>query len=121
MPDVVQTLAVMACFAKGKTQIKNIAHLAYKESNRIKDTATELLKAGIKVEYGDDYLMIEGGKPAAANIQTYDDHRMAMSMALLGAKTKGIKINHPEVVNKSFPNYWKLMSECGLGSTNASG
>ena len=121
MPDVVQTLAVMACFAKGKTHIKNIAQLAYKESNRIKDTAAELLKAGIKVKYGDDYLMIEGGEPVATDIQTYDDHRMAMSMALLGAKTRGIKINHPEVVNKSFPNYWKLMSECGLGSTNAGG
>jgi len=120
MPDVVQTLAVMACFAKGKTHIKNIAHLAYKESNRIKDTATELIKTGIKVEYGDDYLIIEGGVPVAAEIDTYDDHRMAMSMALLGAKTAGIKINHPEVVNKSFPNYWKLMSESGLNSVSAS-
>lgn len=120
MPDVVQTLAVMACFAKGKTHIKNIAHLAFKESNRIKDTATELLKTGIKVEYGDDYLIIEGGVPAAAEIETYDDHRMAMSMALLGAKTEGIKIYDPEVVNKSFPNYWKLMSESGLDSVSAS-
>lgn len=117
MPDVVQTLAVMACFAKGKTHISNIAHLAYKESNRIKDTAIELLKTGIKVEYGEDYLIIEGGIPEAAELETYDDHRMAMSMALLGAKTKGIKIKDPEVVNKSFPDYWKLMSDCGLDST----
>ncbi len=116
MPDVVQTLAVMACFAKGKTHIKNIAHLAYKESNRIKDTATELLKTGIKVEYGEDYLTIEGGTPGRAVIETYDDHRMAMSMALLGVRTKGIVIKDPEVVNKSFPNYWRLMSECGLDS-----
>ncbi len=119
MPDVVQTLAVMACFAKGKTHIKNIAHLAYKESNRIKDTATELLKTGIRVEYGHDYLTIEGGLPDAAEIETYDDHRMAMSMALLGVKTKGIKINDPQVVNKSFPNYWKLMSDCGLDSASS--
>lgn len=119
MPDVVQTLAVMACFAKGKTHIRNIAHLAYKESNRIKDTAIELLKTGIKVEYGDDYLTIEGGIPEAAEIETYDDHRMAMSMALLGAKTKGIKIKDPLVVNKSFPNYWKLMGECGLDSASS--
>ena len=118
MPDVVQTLAVMACFAIGKTHIKNIAHLAYKESNRIKDTATELQKAGIKVEYGEDYLLIEGGVPQSAEIETYDDHRMAMSMALLGAKTSGIVIKDQSVVNKSFPNYWKLMSQCGLDSKN---
>lgn len=116
MPDVVQTLAVMACFAQGKTLIKNIAHLAYKESNRINDTATELLKAGIKVEYGEDFLLIEGGKPQAAVIETYDDHRMAMSMALLGVQTEGITIQDPDVVNKSFPNYWTLMSQCGLDS-----
>jgi len=120
MPDVVQTLAVIASFAKGTTKITNIAHLAYKESNRIKDTACELIKAGVEVEFGDDYLMIEGGEPKAATIETYDDHRMAMSMALLGAKTKGIRIKDPSVVNKSFPNYWKLMAQCGLNSKSLS-
>ena len=119
MPDVVQTLAVMACFAKGITHIKNIAHLAYKESNRIKDTATELQKAGINVEYGEDFLLIEGGSPQGTEIETYDDHRMAMSMALLGTKTAGIVIKDQDVVNKSFPNYWKLMSQCGLDSKNS--
>jgi len=116
MPDVVQTLAVIASFAKGTTKITNIAHLAYKESNRISDTATELIKAGVKVEFGEDYLIIEGGEPRSATIETYDDHRMAMSMALLGAKTEGIRIKDPLVVNKSFPNYWKLMAQCGLNS-----
>ena len=120
MPDVVQTLAVIASFAKGKTKITNIAHLAYKESNRIKDTATELTKAGVDVEFGEDYLMIEGGKPTSAVIETYDDHRMAMSMALLGAKTAGIRIKDPKVVNKSFPNYWKLVAQCGLNSQSIS-
>jgi len=116
MPDVVQTLAVMACFAKGKTTIRNIAHLAYKESNRIKDTATELQKTGIAVRYGEDFLEIEGGVPSHAIIETYDDHRMAMSLSLLGAKTKGIKIIDPDVVNKSFPTYWSQMALCGLQS-----
>lgn len=116
MPDVVQTLAVMACFAKGKTRIRNIAHLAFKESDRIKDTATELAKTGINVTYGIDFLEIEGGVPLAATIETYDDHRMAMSMALLGANTKGIEIRDPNVVNKSFPTYWSQMALCGLKS-----
>lgn len=117
MPDVVQTLAVMACFASGTTRITNIAHLAYKESNRIKDTATELKKTGITVEFGDDFLQIEGGEPQAATIETYDDHRMAMSMALLGAKAEGINILDHKVVNKSFPNYWEKMRQCGLNSS----
>ena len=116
MPDVVQTLAVMACFAKGTTRITNIAHLAFKESNRIKDTATELAKTGINVKFGEDFLEIEGGIPNQAIIETYDDHRMAMSMALLGAKTAGIKIVDPDVVNKSFPTYWQQMAHCGLES-----
>ncbi|PHS17553.1 MAG: 3-phosphoshikimate 1-carboxyvinyltransferase [Kangiella sp.] len=116
MPDVVQTLAVVASHAKGKTLIKNIAHLAFKESDRIKDTATELQKAGIKVEAGDDYLLIEGGRPIATEIETYDDHRMAMSMALLGTKTDGIVIKDANVVNKSFPSYWDLLAQVGLQS-----
>jgi 3-phosphoshikimate 1-carboxyvinyltransferase len=117
MPDVVQTLAVMACFAEGTTIIRNIAHLAFKESNRIKDTAAELRKTGITVDYGEDFLQIKGGQPKAAVIETHDDHRMAMSMALLGAKSDGIVIKDPEVVNKSFPSYWQQMAACGLKSS----
>ena len=116
MPDVVQTLAVMACFANGTTLIKNIAHLAFKESNRIKDTATELIKTGIKIEFGEDFLRIEGGVPHSATIETYDDHRMAMSMALLGCRTEGVTILDHKVVNKSFPKYWQMMKCCGLDS-----
>jgi len=116
MPDVVQTLAVMASYANGTTRINNIGHLAFKESNRIKDTACELRKAGIDVEDGADYLVIHGGQPKAAQIETYDDHRMAMSMGLLGAKTAGIKIIDHHVVAKSFPSYWQLMESCGLSS-----
>ncbi|MDQ7051179.1 MAG: 3-phosphoshikimate 1-carboxyvinyltransferase [Enterobacterales bacterium] len=114
MPDVVQTLAVMASYAEGTTRINNIGHLAFKESNRIKDTACELRKAGIQVEDGEDYLVIQGGQPKGATIETYDDHRMAMSMGLLGAKTSGIRIIDPDVVAKSFPSYWQLMASCGL-------
>ena len=118
MPDAVQTLAVVACFAQGQTKITNIAHLAYKESNRIEDTATELRKAGIKVETGSDYMIIQGGSPTATEINTHQDHRMAMSMALLGIKTNGIKIINAEVVEKSFPDYWRCLSSIGLQSVD---
>ncbi len=121
MPDVVQTLAAVAAFADGTTKITNIAHLAYKESNRIVDTATELLKVGIEVEYGSDYLTIKGD-PACTHyhgtkIDTYDDHRMAMSMALLGAKIPNIIIKNSDVVAKSFPDYFEKMNSVGLVSS----
>ncbi len=114
MPDVVQTLAVLASFAKGTTYIKNIAHLKHKESNRISDTARELRKLNIKVEETGDSLKITGGHPSGAVIETHQDHRMAMSFALAGLKTPGIKINQPEVVAKSFPSFWQTLRSAGV-------
>ena len=116
MPDAVQTLAAVACYAEGTTKITNIAHLAYKESNRIEDTANEIRKTGIEVESGKDFLIIDGGKLSPAEINTHEDHRMAMSMALLGIKTAGIKILDAEVVEKSFPDYWDYLAKIGLNS-----
>ncbi len=113
MPDVVQTLAVVAMFAEGNTHVSNIENLAYKESNRIEDTATEIRKTGIEVVTGIDFLTIKGGKPEAAILDTHDDHRMAMSLALMSIKTKGIQIRKPEVVAKSFPDYWQYLEKLG--------
>ena len=120
MPDAVQTLAVVACFAEGTTRISNIEHLAYKESNRIEDTANELRKTGVNIESGKDFLNIQGGQPRPAEINTHDDHRMAMSMALLGIKTPGISILDSQVVAKSFPDYWSFLKRIGLNSTQQS-
>ncbi|WP_196138316.1 3-phosphoshikimate 1-carboxyvinyltransferase [Aliikangiella sp. G2MR2-5] len=126
MPDAVQTLAVVACFAEGKTRINNIAHLAYKESNRIEDTATELRKVGVTVNSGLDFLEIEGlGRETellkGAKIETHEDHRMAMSMALLGIKIPEIEVLNAEVVAKSFPTFWKAMESIGVNSLEISG
>jgi len=125
MPDAVQTLAAIACFAKGATRISNIENLAYKESNRIEDTAREIRKTGIQVETGKDFMVIHGGQPQAAEVNTYDDHRMAMSMALLGikksqsmetVKNQRVKIMNADVVNKSFPTFWDCLSSVGISS-----
>ncbi|MCO7223088.1 3-phosphoshikimate 1-carboxyvinyltransferase [Pleionea sp. CnH1-48] len=116
MPDVVQTLAAVACFSEGTTVMKNIAHLAYKESNRIADTATELKKTGIHVDFGADYLAVTGGQARGALLETYDDHRMAMSLGLLGGRVEGIMINEAEVVAKSFPDYWDKLNFIGIKS-----
>jgi len=113
MPDVVQTLAVVAMFATGNTVVNNVAHLAYKESDRIEDTATEIRKTGINVITSKDSLTIEGGKPVAAILDTHDDHRMAMSLALMSIKTEGVQIRNPEVVAKSFPDYWQYLEQLG--------
>lgn len=107
MPDLVPTLAVTAVFARGMTVIRNIGHLRLKESNRIRTLARELRKMGIRVEEGEDWLRIEGGKAHGAEIETYNDHRLAMSFAIAGLVIPGVKIKGEECVNKSFPDFWK--------------
>jgi 3-phosphoshikimate 1-carboxyvinyltransferase len=107
MPDMVPTLAVIALFAEGKTSIKNVKHLRYKESDRLTALATELRKLGAEVtEYDDGIDILPKEKYIGAEIETYDDHRIAMSFAIAGLKISGIKIQNPGCVKKSFPNFW---------------
>lgn len=109
MPDMVPTLAVVAAFARGKTLIKNVSHLKIKESNRIEAVVRELNKMGIRARATDDGLMVVGGKPHAAAIDTYNDHRIAMSFAVAGLAVQGVEIRNPGCVAKSFPNFWKVL------------
>ncbi|HSW47727.1 MAG TPA: 3-phosphoshikimate 1-carboxyvinyltransferase [Candidatus Saccharimonadales bacterium] len=113
-PDLVPTLAVVAAFAKGQTIITNIAHAKIKETDRIEAPKNELLKMGIIAESTDSSLIINGGSPLGSEIETYSDHRMAMSFAVAGTKIAGISINNPDVVNKSFPDFWKKLEEIGV-------
>ncbi|MFP4160166.1 MAG: 3-phosphoshikimate 1-carboxyvinyltransferase [Desulfobacterales bacterium] len=108
MPDLVPTLAVAAAFAQGTTIIRNAAHLRDKESDRLTATANELSKTGIEVRVTADGLMITGGSPHGAEIETYDDHRMAMSFAVAGLAAPGIIIRDPSCVEKSFPGFWEV-------------
>ncbi|OGP66545.1 MAG: 3-phosphoshikimate 1-carboxyvinyltransferase [Deltaproteobacteria bacterium RBG_13_47_9] len=107
VPDLVPTMAVTAAFARGKTVIKNIAHLRLKESDRISALTEDLSKMGIRVEEGKDWLAIQGGKAHGAEIETHNDHRLAMSFAVAGLAVPGIKIKEEQCVNKSFPGFWK--------------
>jgi 3-phosphoshikimate 1-carboxyvinyltransferase len=111
MPDLVPTLAVIAAFAQGKTVIRNIGHLRFKESDRIHALAAELSKMGIRVKEEEDRLEIEGGKPHGAEIETYDDHRLAMSFAVAGLAVPGVKIKGERCVDKSFPGFWEVLQE----------
>ncbi|MDY6822536.1 MAG: 3-phosphoshikimate 1-carboxyvinyltransferase [Thermodesulfobacteriota bacterium] len=108
MPDVVPTLAVVAAFAKGTTRIYNVAHLKAKESDRLSAVANELTKMGISAACEDDGLFITGGSPHGAEIETYDDHRIAMSFAVAGLRVSGISIRNEQCVEKSFPDYWDV-------------
>lgn len=108
MPDLVPTLAVVAAFAEGTTLMTNVAHLRAKESDRLVAVASELGKIGIKAECSPDSIAVTGGHPTGARIKTYDDHRIAMSFALVGLKTAGIKIEDENCVAKSFPDFWSV-------------
>ena len=109
MPDTAQTLAVAALFAEGPTTIRGLHTLRVKETDRLAALANELTKLGAEVEVEDDALTIhppEDKRFKVASIDTYDDHRMAMSFALAGTKVAGVRINHPECVNKTYPDYF---------------
>ena len=108
MPDMVPTLAVVAAFARGTTVIENVAHLRAKESDRLGAVAAELMKMGIEADCTGSGLRIVGGNPQGAVIDTYNDHRIAMSFALAGLKVPSIKIQDETCVKKSFPNFWEV-------------
>jgi 3-phosphoshikimate 1-carboxyvinyltransferase len=117
IPDAAMTIAVAALYANGATTLRNIASWRVKETDRISAMATELKKLGATVEEGPDYLRVTPpDEIAAAAIDTYDDHRMAMCFSLAsldGAARRGnkIRINDPKCVAKTFPEYFDAFSE----------
>lgn len=113
MPDLVPTLAVVAAFAEGTTLMTNVAHLRAKESDRLAAVVCELGKMGIKAECSPDSITVSGGKPHAARIKTYDDHRIAMSFALAGLRVPGVRIEDENCVRKSFPDFWSVFNAIG--------
>lgn len=108
MPDMVPTLAVTSLFVPGRTVIINVANLRYKESDRLKAMTVELRRIGATVEELPDGLIIEGGDLHGAEIETYNDHRIAMAFALAGLRIPGIKIKDPGCVSKTFPSFFDL-------------
>jgi 3-phosphoshikimate 1-carboxyvinyltransferase len=109
IPDVVPTVAVVAAFARGRTVIRNVAHLREKESDRLKAVTAGLNRMGIAAECDADSLWVEGGRPHAAAIDCHDDHRIAMSFAVAGLKTPGVRILDEACVGKSFPGFWQTL------------
>jgi len=114
-PDLVPTVAVIAAYAKGKTEMTGIGHLKFKESDRLADTAAELAKMGIKAEVTDDTILIYGGKPRGAEVEAHNDHRLAMSLSIAVLSANGSSIiSGAEAVSKSYPRFFNDLA--GLGA-----
>jgi 3-phosphoshikimate 1-carboxyvinyltransferase len=109
LSDTAQTLAAVAVFAEAPTEVTGIGFIRAKETDRIAAVVAELRRAGITADETPDGFTVEPGRPHAARIATYDDHRMAMSFALLGLKVAGIEIEDPGCVAKTFPTYFEVL------------
>ena len=113
-PDTVQTLCMVAAMAMTPTTITGISHLKFKESDRITGTAERLRALGGLVDVGNDTITIRPAPLHGGTIDPANDHRTAMSFAVLGLGTGGITIDHAECVNKSFPAFWELLRSAGV-------
>lgn len=107
--DTVMSLAAIAPFADGPVIIRNIGHIRLKETDRLTALVTELGRMGIQTEETRDSLTIFPGNPQPAIVETYDDHRIAMSFAITGVKAAGIQIADPMCVRKTVPAYWDIL------------
>ena len=115
--DTAQTLAVVALFADGPTRIRNVGHMRHKETDRVAAVVNEIRRMGVEAEEHDDGLTITPGQIQAATIETYDDHRMAMSFALAGLRTEGIRIADPSCTGKTYPHFFSDLEKlCGTNS-----
>ena len=120
MQDAVPTLAVLAAFNATPVRFTGVANLRVKECDRLHALAAELdrLHTGLAREDGDELIVL--GDPALASpakpvrLHTYADHRMAMSLALLGLRLEGVVIEDTECVGKTFPGYWDMLEQLGL-------
>jgi 3-phosphoshikimate 1-carboxyvinyltransferase len=110
LPDAVLALAVVALFAEGTTRIRNVANLRIKETDRLAALESELGKLGARAKAGPDWLEITPGPLRGAAIDTYDDHRMAMSFALAGLRVPGVVIRDPGCVAKTWPSYFDALA-----------
>lgn len=113
--DTAQTLSAVALFADGPTTITGIGHNRHKETDRIADLATELRKLGAKVDEHEDGLTITPGGLRGAELETYDDHRMAMSLALVGLRQPGVRIKNPGCTSKTYPGFFSDFELLGRG------
>lgn len=117
--DQTMTLAAVAIFAEGDTTISDVGHIRRQESDRIRGIVTELGRLGISCEEQDNGLIIHPGQVKATKespvvLETYEDHRMAMALALIGTRAEGIVIDNPLCCRKTFENYFSVLTKLNL-------
>jgi 3-phosphoshikimate 1-carboxyvinyltransferase len=118
LSDTAQTLAAVAVFADGPTEVTGIGFIRAKETDRIAAVVTELRRCGVHAEEEDDGFVVLPSAPRPTVVQTYDDHRMAMSFALLGLRAPGIAIADPGCVAKTFPDYFDVLESLRPGPSS---
>lgn len=109
--DTAQTLAAVAVFADAPTRVTGIGFIRAKETDRVGAVVRELQRLGIRAIEEPDGFIIHPGQIQAARVETYDDHRMAMSFALIGLKQQGVTILDPKCTAKTFPSYWDVLEQ----------
>lgn len=111
--DLVPTLAVVAAFAESPTHIGGVGFIREKESDRLGDLSRELRTAGVDIDETDDGLEIRpsASRLRSARLATHHDHRLAMAFGVLGSMVPGIDVEDPDVVSKSWPDYWTMLDE----------
>jgi 3-phosphoshikimate 1-carboxyvinyltransferase len=109
-PDAALALAVACVFAEGKSRIRNVGNLRLKESDRLDGLRTEIRRLGGFAEIEGDDIFIGPGELRGTVVHTYDDHRIAMSLALMGLRLRGVVIDDPGVVSKTWPGYFRMLS-----------
>ena len=115
-PDAVPALAAVAVFADTPTHMRNVAHLRYKESDRLSAIAEELRKIGAGAIVDDGGLQIRPAPLHGGLMRTHNDHRLAMSFSLIGLRVPGVMIENPGCVVKSFPRFWEEFERLRGGS-----
>jgi len=112
--DALPILAVVGCFAKGKTRLYNAKSAKHKESNRIDSIATELKKMGAHLEIHDDGLTLYPSRLSNAELETYHDHRMVMALSVAALAAKGATLYNITPIKKSYPTFFEDFAQCGL-------
>ena len=118
--DTAQTLAAVAAFADGSTTVTGIGFIRRKETDRIAAVVHELRACGVGTDELPDGFRVTPRPVTAARVRTYEDHRMAMSFALLGLRVEGIEIEDPGCVAKTFPTFWSVLESLRTGGNAGS-
>jgi 3-phosphoshikimate 1-carboxyvinyltransferase len=120
LADSIMTAIVLAPFAPAATLFIDLGRLRVQECERVEALRTELTKCGAHVEEIGDSLRIDPGPLHGAEIETYDDHRIAMCFGMLGLRVPGIRLRNPACVRKTFPNFFAKLAELGVAIQHAS-